>query len=234
MSNIVLSIKPEFVKQIISGKKTVELRKKAPRSGAYRARVFIWETSPSKQMAGIATIASITVLPIRELWKEVQDIAGVTQQQFDDYFKDHDLGFALYLEDIQEFTVKPKLELLRILLQFYPPQNFCYMSVKQTDRLLELTKDVTTTPKCSRCNQEMELGIRYRDNGRWKIVVAKRSLADKDAMDHCKRKLGGRTGWFCLCFLQRTANAPVVQPSNIMDDGLPFDLDQTETYMEPS
>ncbi|MDH3890265.1 MAG: ASCH domain-containing protein [candidate division Zixibacteria bacterium] len=128
----IFSIKPKFISLIFSGLKTVELRRTKPLRIRKGTRIFFWETSPSKQLAGFAHVEAIISAPVEKLWTIVSEHAGVTREEFDAYFEGSDLGVAVFLSDATEFRKKPQLSVLRKHLGFMPPQSFRYVSASES------------------------------------------------------------------------------------------------------
>jgi len=127
-STAIFSVKPKYASLIFAGEKKVELRKTNPRGISKGSRVFFWESSPSKQLAGTARVISWIREPLDVLWDLIWDLAGVSRDEFNEYFKDQESGVALFLEDVEEFAIKPKLSTLRRKMGFQPPQSFRYVS----------------------------------------------------------------------------------------------------------
>lgn len=127
-STAIFSVKPKYVSLIFTGVKTVELRKTNLRGISEGSRVFFWESSPVKQLAGMARVVSWVREPLEVLWNLISDMAGISREEFDEYFEGVESGVALFLEDAEEFHVKPKLSTLRRKLGFRPPQSFRYAS----------------------------------------------------------------------------------------------------------
>ncbi len=138
MITAIFSIKPKYVAKILDGSKDVELRRRAPRRIKEGDEILIWESSPRKRLAGIATVEYVDTLPLRQLWFFVCDSAGITREEFDAYFKGLDEGVAVYLTNVREFYPhKPDLEELRDELDFRPPQSFRYLTDNEREWLDE-------------------------------------------------------------------------------------------------
>ncbi|MHA1942292.1 MAG: hypothetical protein ACW99F_15040 [Candidatus Hodarchaeales archaeon] len=131
----IFSVKPKYVALIFNGSKRVELRKTNPRSISNGSRVFFWETSPAKRLAGTALVDFWIREPLESLWGLISDIAGISKNEFDEYFKGLRSGVALYLKEAEEFEQKPELSILRKKLGFRPPQSFRYASQSELSYL---------------------------------------------------------------------------------------------------
>jgi predicted transcriptional regulator len=146
----IISIERRHTTRIFSGEKTAELRKSLPRQLKDGSLILIWETSPSRKMAGVARVEKIMKAPLEGLWAAVKDRAGATRADFDNYFtygeghKKYKEGVGIFLSESQEFAVKPDLASLPKKIDFRPPRNYCYA----TDAQLAYFK--ATIPEFSR------------------------------------------------------------------------------------
>ena len=130
---LLFSIKPEFSELILSGKKTVELRKQAPKKKSRYA--IIYESSPSKGITGLFVIKNIHVKPIREISRLISK-ACVSSQVFWEYYEGYNKGVVIEIEKAFRFEKKKSLYELRDLMDFVPPQDFCYTDVNLVQEVL--------------------------------------------------------------------------------------------------
>lgn len=124
--DVVLSIKPNYSKSILDGRKTVELRRRFPVSAPNGTLAYIYSTSPVKAMVGTAAIRNVLKLPIEQLWAEFETTASIERDQFNAYFEGLEQGFALILDDAKAFSRPLPLNELRENFGFEPPQSFLY------------------------------------------------------------------------------------------------------------
>lgn len=128
MPALIVSIRPKYVERILSGKKTVELRKLNAKI-APGARVLIYSTSPCCAVVGEARIAFRSQLPIAQLWKHHGCHAAVDREEFDAYYGDADEGIALGLEHVVRYRKPVHLRALRNVAEgFRPPQSYMRVS----------------------------------------------------------------------------------------------------------
>lgn len=59
------------------------------------------------------------------LWHRLKDDAGISEEEFFDYFRNHEVGFAFEMVDVEKFE-KPEDPKI-IFPNFVPPQSFCYI-----------------------------------------------------------------------------------------------------------
>ena len=133
MSNILLlSIRPEYATKIFNQTKTVELRRVRPRLLNEGDRVVVYVSSPEKAVVGSFKVDNIVKKPVTELWEEVEKLAGISHEDFYDYYYGVRLGVGIFLKDIHRFSQPVELHRLRNKLpNLKPPQSFRYLTVNQ-------------------------------------------------------------------------------------------------------
>lgn len=124
--DIVLSVRPAYSHQILAGKKTVELRRRFPRSTPPGRVAYIYSTSPDRAITGIAQIVDVIRIPVSDLWDRYAHCAFVERKDFDTYFEGLVEGFALKLANARPLTRRLNLSELRERFDFEPPQSFLY------------------------------------------------------------------------------------------------------------
>mmetsp|Transcript_29090 Transcript_29090/g.55966 ORF Transcript_29090/g.55966 Transcript_29090/m.55966 type:complete len:265 (+) Transcript_29090:69-863(+) len=124
--DVVLSIKPEYSTRIITGEKTVELRRRFPVSAPNGTLAYIYSTSPERAMVGVAEIAIVRKLSVEDIWSNYSTVACIRRPDFDRYFEGLDQGFALEFANARPFKNPMPLADLRERFSFEPPQSFLY------------------------------------------------------------------------------------------------------------
>jgi predicted transcriptional regulator len=132
--SVLLSIKPKYVKEIFFGNKKYEFRKAIFKNEDIK-EVYVYASSPEKKIVGKFNIGEIIADKPKKLWGKYEKWAGITKEEFFDYFSHKDLGFAIEIQDKQIFE-KP-FELKAILSGNHPPQSFCYLDRDAINRLEE-------------------------------------------------------------------------------------------------
>lgn len=123
MCKVLMSIKPEYVDEILSGRKKYEYRKiKAKRPNI--DKIIIYCTAPVMKV-----VAEIEVLEIIEnnpetLWKKTKNYAGISKKKYDEYFENKDIAFAYKLGNIIRYDQPKKLKEIGVN---YTPQSFTYI-----------------------------------------------------------------------------------------------------------
>ena len=122
--NVLLSIKPKYVKAIAEGRKKYEFRKIIFKKKNIK-KIFIYSSSPEKKVIGTFKIDDIIQDNPQNLWENFKEFSGVTKSEFFTYFNGRDNGFAIKIEDFRKFK-NPK-DLDEIFPGYVPPQSFCYI-----------------------------------------------------------------------------------------------------------
>ena len=123
---IVLSIHPRYCSMILTGEKTVELRRRFPASGIRGATAYIYSTSPVQAMVGRVEIVDVVKLPVTTIWHIYGRDACIEQEDFDIYFANVAVGSVLKLRNPEPFSRPLELAELRQRFGFEPPQSFVY------------------------------------------------------------------------------------------------------------
>lgn len=124
--DIVLSIRPRHAEKILSGNKTVELRRRFIDEVGAGSLALIYTTSPVQALTGAAEIQEVQKLPIRDLWQRHRVAACLPRGDFDAYFEGVDHGYAILLSRPKQLARPVALAELRERFGFAPPQSFQY------------------------------------------------------------------------------------------------------------
>ena len=120
-----LSIKPEFVEEIIEGRKKFEYRKKLFKRSDISS-IVVYATKPYGKVVGEFEIETILEENIDKLWSGTKHLSGISEEFFYEYFKDRDSGFAIQIKKFKEY--KKHLELSEFDSTIKTaPQSFCYI-----------------------------------------------------------------------------------------------------------
>ena len=124
MTDILMSIKPPYVDMIVSGCKTVEIRKRAVRAPV-GAQIWIYATSPRRQVVASARLEAVAVEAPDEIWRSFGDRAGIDRREFDAYVGEAEVVAALTLTEITELDAPlcPRGE----APAFRPPQSYAFL-----------------------------------------------------------------------------------------------------------
>ncbi|MDT4288837.1 ASCH domain-containing protein [Methylomonas sp. MO1] len=124
-------IKPIYSSRILSGEKKYELRKRLPKNPF--DYILIYATSPIGKVVGYAKVKMIHKNTVSDLWEMVSLHAGITKDDYINYFNNSEYAYAIELETVKRFTrpFDPK----EINSFFSIPQSFCYISRNDFNRL---------------------------------------------------------------------------------------------------
>ena len=100
MHKILISIKPEYVKRILSGEKMYEYRKRVP---ADVKTVVIYATAPVKKIVGEFSVDNVLSMAPEELWNKTHLQSGITQEKFFRYFHGVSIAHALSIKEVIEY-----------------------------------------------------------------------------------------------------------------------------------
>lgn len=126
MCNVLISIKPVYLRLILQGKKKVELRKRFPKEVH---RVFLYETAPIKQVRYFFVPTTVEFAAPNTLWPKVRDICGLSHEEYNKYFSSVAIG--IFFDKVKR--IKP------VTLDQIPaavPQNFIYLDNNQVNTIL--------------------------------------------------------------------------------------------------
>lgn len=135
VTTLLLSIQPKYADKIFSGEKRVELRRICPKVCAGDS-VIVYASSPQKALIGVFEVEKVVQKPLEELWKEIEEIAGISYQEFCYYYQGLSLGCGIFLNRTQHFNNPIQLEQLRKEWNnFRPPQSFRYLKPDEINLL---------------------------------------------------------------------------------------------------
>ena len=115
MSTMLLSIKPQYAKVILEGKKQYEFRKSKPKNGVNR--IIFYASSPQKQVVGEAAIDKILEGTPKEIWE-------ITKKFYFSYYAGKDKAIAYKLKDVEIYETPKALSDYGI---HQAPQSFMYI-----------------------------------------------------------------------------------------------------------
>lgn len=121
---IILSVKPIWADKILSGEKTIELRRRFMKPSRYPITAFLYSSSPTKALVGVANIEGILIGPPEELRIRVQSGACVIEDQYRAYFEGADEAVALMLTAPIRLGRPISLAELRSFSGFSPPMSW--------------------------------------------------------------------------------------------------------------
>lgn len=123
MCRILMPINPEYVDEILAGRKRYEYRKiKAKRNNI--DKMIIYSTSPIMKVVAEVDIKEILEEDPEKLWEMTKNESGITKDFYNKYYKNKNTAIAYKLGKIRIYD-KPK-NLYDIGIN-YVPQSFVYL-----------------------------------------------------------------------------------------------------------
>ncbi|EKS7866030.1 MULTISPECIES: ASCH domain-containing protein [Bacillus] len=121
---VLLSIKPEFVEEIILGNKKFEYRKNIfKRKGI--SSVVVYATKPCGKVVGEFEIEDIIIDNPDNIWKKTKNHSGITKSYFNHYFAGRQKGVAIQIKEFKKY--EEPLDLIDFDSNLKAaPQSFCY------------------------------------------------------------------------------------------------------------
>ena len=133
---VLLSIKPEFVREIFQGRKKFEYRKNV--FAKHVSQVVVYSTKPEGLIVGEFSVKEILSDTPEKLWKKTAIVSGITKEFFDQYFEGREKGYALRIENpvLYKKTINP----FDVFTSFVAPQSFKYLEEDDMESALSLVE----------------------------------------------------------------------------------------------
>lgn len=126
----ILSVHPEYAEAIVSGKKTVEFRRRST-TLAIGTRIWIYATRPLGAIVGVAVLKAIHVGHPLGIWRKHHLSGRIPYSDYQAYFASSKSAVAMELEN-SERTASVSLERLRkIRPGFHPPQTILRLTAAE-------------------------------------------------------------------------------------------------------
>lgn len=120
---VLISIRPQHVSNILSGKKVFEYRKVIP-SKVVNCLV-LYCTAPVKKIVAVSEVMDCLTGSPSGLWNQTIYGSGIKRQFFRDYFSGHRSASAFMLGNV--YKMEKLVDLNELTGPKTPPQSFCYL-----------------------------------------------------------------------------------------------------------
>ncbi|MCH7496576.1 MAG: ASCH domain-containing protein [Candidatus Marinimicrobia bacterium] len=127
---ILMSIRPQYVDRMISGDKSVELRRRRPKHMGNGTIVLIYASRPVGLIMGAFKVDHLVEKPKEQLWREVRKKAGVTREEFERYFSGVANGVGIFFSSFRRLPepIRPESSGSNGI-QIHPPQSYRYVQL---------------------------------------------------------------------------------------------------------
>jgi len=133
MEQAILSLKPQYVELILSGKKTVELRNRVVHMDPGTV-IWIYATKPVGSIVALAELDSVVHDTPAEIWTRFEREMCIDRTHFDSYIDSRESVSALILSSVRKLKHSVTLDWIRRSgSSFQPPQFYSRLSLD--DRL---------------------------------------------------------------------------------------------------
>ena len=137
---LLLSLKPRFADLVFRGLKTAELRRRIARRAVNRD-VFVYVSSPVRELRGGFRVEYVWKGSPESVWEQVSDLAQVEKGDFDAYYGERQIAYALKIADVWLYQTPASLETLRTKLDnFVVPQSWRYVRLEESRWLNDMRR----------------------------------------------------------------------------------------------
>ena len=122
MLNIIISVKPKYAAEILSGRKKYEYRKFVFKKAVNK--IYVYASSPQKKFIGYFFYDGFIRGTPEYIWKHTGADAGIGESEFFNYYKNTKDAFALIINRFYPFAVfmNPSV----VSEKFCAPQSYMY------------------------------------------------------------------------------------------------------------
>jgi len=120
----IISIHPEHVSNILSGRKVFEYRKVIPNKKV--SHLVLYCTAPVKKVVAIVEVVDCLIGSPSHIWDKTSYGSGISRKYFRDYFSGKKSATAFMLGNV--FSIDPPIGLGELTGEKSPPQSFYYLN----------------------------------------------------------------------------------------------------------
>ena len=147
MSQVIISLRPEYGELVVSGSKTVELRNRIVRVDS-GTTMWIYITRPVGEIVARASIRSVIHDSPLAIWTRFCKQMCIDHEVFYNYVGDREQVSALVLEDVRKMENPVAIgSIRRVVRAFHPPQFYARITPESgLFRALNRAPDAARTP----------------------------------------------------------------------------------------
>lgn len=131
---MMISIHPSRVASIVSGDKTIELRRTRPAVEPGQP-VAIYATSPTAAVVATSSITAVETGTPEAIWSRHSAASMIDQDDYNAYFAGATVAVALHLGPIEMLSEHLPLDHMRRDAPFHPPQTWHFLSSERVSQL---------------------------------------------------------------------------------------------------
>ena len=135
-----ISIHPEHVSSIISGKKVFEYRKVLPKRDI--SFLVLYCTAPVKKITAVVEVAGCLVDSLVDVWNITSHGSGISHSFYLDYYSGKQNASAFVLGNV--YQMESPMDLSDLPGQKTSPQSFCYLDEKDME-IISKRKSISPT-----------------------------------------------------------------------------------------
>lgn len=121
-----MSIRTQFIRKILDGSKTFELRRRIFPAPVGRSVVF-YSSGKDKAITARGVVARVVEGPPEEIWAELESQLGLSRSEFFDYFDGSAVAYAIELKQVSPLQNPVTLTEMREHHGLEPPQSWRYL-----------------------------------------------------------------------------------------------------------
>jgi predicted transcriptional regulator len=130
MNNVLISLKPQYVKKVLHGRKTAELRTR-PMNLLTGSKLWIYSTLPRAKIEVVAEVVSTHSGTPLEIWNKYSKQICISRDEFESYVNNRKIVYVILIAYPKKVSPAPDLNCLRsISAGFHPPQFLKKLSEK--------------------------------------------------------------------------------------------------------
>lgn len=125
MRKLLLSIKPQYARQILAGTKKVEYRKQSPKDSDVK-HVLVYQSNDIMKVVGEFIIDGIIEGTPQQVWEQTHEVGGISKRDYFAYFEGIDKAYAFKISQLVVFDNPLSLEEIGVRRA---PMSYQYVDV---------------------------------------------------------------------------------------------------------
>ena len=121
--NLLISIKPKYVKEIINGIKKYEFRKRIFKKNV--DKIYIYSTAPDKRIVGYFEYKGYLKDTPKCIWEKTVQFSGINEEEYFKYFDKKENAYAIVIDQLYLFEIP--INPFEKIKDFVAPQSYKYV-----------------------------------------------------------------------------------------------------------